>query len=261
MALLDPLARCEAPVGWLWRQRLALGTAAATCALEGRTEREMELRDAWAFRETRDDPGPAGRQYAAWRFLGETRALRGGDWPGRLPLLFDLAAGAVAEVLAGQCAKLPGRAAPLRFAAAAAEEVLEIGPEARGLALWLGDAQLARALNWPRPVPLLAAHMSRSAFRLRGEDLVTACAAAWGRGAVAAVDLHRDLDRRAAALFAVAPKLRGAGATATVDRLLREDAIAVPRDDRALRRRMDRLTEFGAVRELTGRPAFRLYGL
>lgn len=78
---------------------------------------------------------------------------------------------------------------------------------------------------------------------------------------MAAVGLRQDLDRRATALCAVTAKLRGAGATATVERLLREDAIAVPRDDRALRRRMDRLTGFGAVRELTGRPAFRLYGL
>ncbi|WP_249218891.1 DUF1403 family protein [Falsirhodobacter algicola] len=261
LALLDPLARCEAPVGELWRQRLALAAGAAVCALEGRGERESELRDAWAFRGVLDDPGPAGRQYAAWRLLGKTRALRGGDWPQRLPSMFDLVAEELASVLTGQGARLPGRVPPLPFAAGAAEELLNLGPKARGVALWLGDAHLARALGWARPVPLLATHLPRSAVRMRGEDWAMACAVAWGRGAVAAVDLRRDLEHRAAALRAVAPKLRGTGAKATIDWLLREDAIAVPRNDRALRRRMDRLTGFGVVRELTGRPAFRLYGL
>ena len=45
----------------------------------------------------------------------------------------------------------------------------------RGLALWLADAALARALGWARPVPLLAAHLPRAAFRLQG----AAWLAAW----------------------------------------------------------------------------------
>lgn len=261
LALLDPLARSDAPVGMLWRQRLALSAAEATCELDGRSERESELRDVWALRGPMDDPGPAGRQLAAWRFLGEARALRGGDWARRLPPLFGLSGDPLTSVLAGQGARLPGRVPPLRFAAGAVEEMLELGPAQRGLALWLADAHLARALGWARPVPLLAAHLPRAALRLRGKDWVTACAAAWAKGALAAVDMRRDLDRRTAVLLAAAPKLRGAGAAATVDRLLREDATGVPRDDRALRRRMDRLTALGVVRELTGRSSFRLYGL
>ena len=78
----------------------------------------------------------------------------------------------------------------------------------RGLALWLADAALARALGWTRPVPLLAAHLPRAAFRLQGAAWLAACAGAWGRGAVAALDLHADLTRRADRLRSAARRAR-----------------------------------------------------
>ena len=43
--------------------------------------------------------------------------------------------------------------------------------------LWLADALLARALGWARPVPLLAAHLPRAAFRLEGAAWLAACSA------------------------------------------------------------------------------------
>ena len=86
--------------------------------------------------------------------------------------------------------------------------------------------------------------------------------------------LARDLARRAATLRAVAPKLRAKGSEAAVALFLSEDAVApasmlspmirgttIPMTDRAARRFCDRLVELGVVRELTGRPTFRLYGL
>lgn len=177
LAVLDQIVRSEDPVGILWRKRLALSSAAAVSQLEGRREGEAQLRDALALRKPGDDPGPAGRMLLGWRALGEARALKSTDWPGRLPGFFDLPPESV-EVLRDLGARFVGRAPPLRFAAKAAWEVLALGQIYRGLALWLADALLARALGWDRPVPLLAAHLPRAAFRLEGKAWIAACASA-----------------------------------------------------------------------------------
>lgn len=265
LARLDPLVRAQEPHGRLWRQRLALQAAAAVATLEGRPEGATQLRDAVALTRPGDDPGPAGRLLLGWRALAEARALRASDWPLRLPAAFDLPPAPLASLLRDIGSRLPGRALPLRVAAEAAGKVLALGPAHRGLALWLADASLARALGWDRPVPLLATALPRAAFRLSGETWLRACAQAWGRAALAAIDLHADLDRRAAALRAVAPKLRGKDAGTTVAALLTGDVLTAQAgarsSDRAARRLFDRLTAQGLVREFSGRPAFRLYGL
>ncbi|WP_371134882.1 DUF1403 family protein [Methylocystis sp.] len=61
---------------------------------------------------------------------------------------------------------------------------------------------------------------------------------------------------------------RAKKATRVVDLLLADDCVSASRaaktaglSDRAARRLFDRLNELGAVRELTGRANFRLYGL
>lgn len=265
LAVLDPITRSEDQVGILWRKRLALSAAAVISGLEGRREREAQLRDAFALRKPGDDPGPAGRMLIGWRALGEARALRSAEWPGRLLGFFDLTSEPSAEFLRDMGARFVGRTTPLRFAAETAREVLTLGPAHRGLALWLADAALARALGWDRPVPLLATHLPRAAFRLTGEAWVAACAAAWDRGAVAAYDLHADLIRRANSLRAADLRRPGRDTADIIAALLTEDALAAQAgkeaSDRAARRLFDRLTSLGLVRELTGRPTFRLYGL
>lgn len=265
LSVLDPIARSEDPVGILWRTRLALSSAAAVSRLEGRREGEVQLRDALALRKPGDDPGPAGRMLIGWRALGEARALRSADWPARLPGFFDLPPEPSAEILRDLGARFVGRTPPLRFAAKAAWEVLALGQIYRGLALWLADALLARALGWDRPVPLLAAHLPRAAFRLEGEAWLVACASAWGRGAVAAFDLHTDLTRRADTLRAAHLRRSGKDTAAIITALLTEDATPAragfEASDRAARRLFDRLMSLGLVRELTGRSSFRLYGL
>jgi segregation and condensation protein B len=78
------------------------------------------------------------------------------------------------------------------------------------------------------------------------------------------MSLAADFARRAAHLKAVVPKLRAKGAGAAVDMFLTHDAAtpsALPLPDRAARRLCDRLVDQGAVRELTGRDTFQLYGV
>ena len=72
----------------------------------------------------------------------------------------------------------------------------------------------------------------------------------------------------------IAPKLRAKGSDEAVSLFLSHDAVSPSgmlspmikgtsfvMTDRAARRLCDRLVELGVVRELTGRAAFRLYGV
>lgn len=77
-------------------------------------------------------------------------------------------------------------------------------------------------------MPLLAAHLPRAAFRLEGEAWV----AAWGRGAVAAIDLHVDLTRRATALRAANLRRPGKDTAAIITTLLEELAADIIRESR-----------------------------
>ena len=96
----------------------------------------------------------------------------------------------------------------------------------------------------------------------------SAAAGALALAAASALDLAADLSRRAGTLLDVTPKLRAKPAQKIVDLLFAEDCVSpaeaarhAPMTDRAARRLFDRLVALGAVRELSGRPSFRLYGL
>lgn len=113
-------------------------------------------------------------------------------------------------------------------------------------------------------VPLLAAGLKRADLRKQGDDLRLACHRALISSVAEAVRLAAGLARRAAHLKAVAPKLRAKASGEAVEMFLTRDAIApsaLPLPDRAARRLCDRLVDLGAIRELTGRDTFRLYGV
>jgi hypothetical protein len=157
-----------------------------------------------------------------------------------------------------------GKGAPVIRAAMVLETVLTDAPRADVAGLILADAALAQALGWDHVLPLLATGLKRADLRKRGDDLRLACHRALVASAVEAVRLAADLSRRAAHLQTVAPKLRAKGAGEAVAMFLTRDAVApsaLPLPDRAARRLCDRLVDLGAVRELTGRDTFRLYGV
>jgi hypothetical protein len=272
LAVLHPIARHEHPLGGLLRQRLALTCAAAIAHQEGRTEDEATLRDHWYLRREGDDPGPAGRWLGAWRWLGERDALQSEGWPINLAAMLALHDGAaLKDAIAFATDHLKGEGSAVRAAAAVAASSLRLRPDSRPLALWLADAVLAARMNWPAPTPLLAAHIKRGDLRhaaAHGDGAspwLLACNLAYARGAIATADLYADLARRAARLLEAAPKLRGKDADRMVQILLTEDAQPAgaggTASDRSTRRLFERLVSLGVVRELTGRPTFRLYGL
>jgi hypothetical protein len=181
----------------------------------------------------------------------------------------DALRAAIAEV---QQLAAAAQAAP--FAAAqAARVVVAQRPDAEILSLWLADAVLAVRLKWPLPLPLIAGALVHPSLRSGGHrphpgdaDWTLTCCLAYGHAAVEACDLFAELGRRSQQLLAVAPRLRAKGAGAVIKTLLDEDAVLPSArrgamSDRGLRRLFDRLVALGGVRELTGRPTFRLYGL
>jgi len=188
------------------------------------------------------------------------------------PTLAGLAV-ALQEILTRASSPLAAAAGASR----AAITVLSDGApvEAEILALWLADLMLAQKLFWDAPIPLLATSILQPALRRAGQrprsgdpDWADVVAGGYALAAPEAYALAAELGRRAERLLAVKPKLRARGADRVVELLLADDCVAPARaakvarlSDRAARRLFDRLTDLGAVRELSGRPNFRLYGL
>jgi len=259
LAHLDLLKRAEHLPAALWRDRLALAAAEACAGFAGRRETMAALRDALHLTRPGDHPGPGGEIALRWSRAAE-RPLSAVSLGRALP---GLAAERIALCLGAE-------GAPVARAAAVLEALLTEAPRAETGALILADAALARAAGWAHLLPLLATGLKPRDLRLRGGDLHLACHRALVTAARPATNLAADLTRRAARLREVAPKLRARGADQAVTLFLSRDAQAPAEltasgqgcmSDRAARRLCDRLVALGALRELTGRDTFRLYGL
>ncbi|UVK49582.1 DUF1403 family protein (plasmid) [Mesorhizobium sp. AR07] len=277
LAPLDTLARAQASWAGAWRQRLALNSAAASMRLAGRAEDAAALRDAWHLRAAGADPGPAGAIFGAWRQLALQPPFASADRLEKIVDLLGLHWDATAlAALCTQIEELARSRRPAPFAAAAiAAHVVALRSDAELFAWWLADLVLAQSLRWPRPVPLLMAQAFGPAFRCEvggkrirpGEkSFERAVCVALVQAAADACRLAAEVSRRAERLMAVAPKLRAKGAGEVIFLLLNEDAISGSLTTKNLsrfgaRRLFERLQKFEAVRELSGRSSFRLYGL
>ncbi|MER9964930.1 DUF1403 family protein [Mesorhizobium sp. M0045] len=282
LGAVDAVVRRQERWAGAWRQRLALAAGAVTARQAGRIEDEAALRDAVLLTRSGDDVGPAGHLLLAWRRLASRPAEE---------LLKEKSLVAVLEEFgyAGDDEAVSNLADDLRQLAASdgavgmmtdAITTAERHGFARTLGAWLADALLAQRLGWAYAMPLLGAEPVLGISARPRRSVVSSVAtgiesnperaksllAAQARAALRAIDLSAELERRADRLLAVAPKLRAKAADAVVDKLLSDDAIVASEkiagiSDRGLRRLFDRLAEFGAVRELSGRSTFRIYGL
>ena len=238
----------------LLRDRLALRAAEACVAFSAQPERAGDLRDAVHFLRPGDLPGPAGEVFMTWRSVV------------RRPVSVSVLCRAAPTLELSQIATWlnAGQGAPVSRAAMVLETVLMEAPRAEALALILAEASLAKSLGWKHLIPLLAPGLKRADLRKQGNDLRLACHRAIIASTVETIRLAADLTRRAEHVKAVAPKLRAKGAGKAVEMFLARDAVAAAAlhlPSRAARRLCDRLVDLGAVRELTGRDTFRLYGV
>ncbi|KXF76535.1 hypothetical protein ATN84_10730 [Paramesorhizobium deserti] len=282
---LDGLIRDDPDWSGVWRSRMALKAASTSSQLLGRPEEEAALRDAVCLTRPGSDPGPAGRTVLAWRRLARHTGMPDSALLNSAAEFFGLKSEQDFAEIAGHIGALMRAGKPGPFAAietaeyiAMAHPTLSVSVELLGF--WVADLVLAARLKWPRPVPLLVIQAQKPFFRsgpnrrrLRiGEaGWRRAVLIAYVQAALEAHDTAADIARRAERLKAIVPKLRAKGSARIVEALLQEDALlpsacveAFPGQamtDRALRRLFERLVSLEAVRELTGRATFRLYGL
>ncbi len=257
---------------------LALKAAAASLRSSGRPEDEDAVRDQWWFRQAGDVLSPAAATFRGWLKLTEFRQ----GWEGVTPARLEEVAGLFGhrldhppdQILAAINQAIEAIANPLRAAVESAKCSFSLEAN-EALAHLTADAVLAARLGWEKPLPLLAAHVALPELRAGGsrrralpsdpgwEGLTFA---AYTLAVPSVLSVARRFHQSAEVLSRMAPKLRAKAKAAVLDAVLAHACLsgATPIagiSDRGMRRLLERLAAAGALKELTGRPTFRLYGL
>lgn len=261
---------------------LAMKAAVATSKLEGRLSQEADIRDAY-YLTTLDKEGvchwgPDGEVLDFWRRAARLR-LNDPNWIAKVTAYAEGDDVMTGWINAAMRTALQG--GPVTAAVEIMQKTLVANNRAERLACFLSDVVLAKSLGWDRPISLTALHLTKANLRhLRDGATERKCEAgvpiqvAIAKSAQSSFRLATQLAARAEALRAISPKLRTRGSEDAVALFLSEHAVApsgmlsphirgtsTPMTGRAARRLCDRLVELGIVKELTGRPTFRLYGL
>ena len=264
----------------LLRNSLALKSAVATSKLEGRMAREADMRDAFFLTAPDHDGihhwGPDGDILAFWRKAVRIN-LQSKTWIEDVAALVEQNMGDVVDELLQRAIENTQKSGPLSAAAAILNAATEIDDRAEKAACFLSDVVLAKYFGWERVLPLTALHLTKASLRdLRNDEMQSdkAIQIAISQSAETAFRLAKRLVTHANALRAVAPKLRAKGSDEAVALFLKENAVApsgmlspiikgtgTAMTSRAARRLCERLVKLGVVKELTGRPTFRLYGI
>ncbi|WP_458383172.1 DUF1403 family protein [Rhizobium anhuiense] len=272
---LDDLVRSEPAWAGCWRQRLGLRCAQSAVQLIGRNEGEAGLRDAVLLTAPGDDPGPAGAMVLAFQKLAAKTRPVGSKVLQDLAALIGQRSDGLDEIAdLFDAALQSGRAVPFAVADLVGS-ICAARLDAEILAWWLADRLLAEKLGWACGVPLLMGERYGMAFKTIGgrgrvrpgePGFARAVCLALVAATIEALRQANDIGRRAEKLLAAAPKVRTKGAVVVIDKLLNEDAVpaAAPGSHLsrwAAARLFERLEGFGAVRELSGRSSFRIFGL
>lgn len=259
-----------------WRQRLALKCAVAGVRLLGRTEDELQLRDAVLLRGDDDSAGPAGNVYLAHKRLAtvggllNTKTLK--EVADLLCLKWDERLGTLPDLVEGLLKS--ARSIPF-VVTELVSKVLSLRPDSEILAWWLADWVIARKLGWNHSVPLLISQRYGAAFQISGgrgrvrpddEGFARAVCFAIVDASSDGLRLAGDMARRSSQLLLVAPRVRTKGADKVILQFLNDDALSASTKGLNLsrwasRRLFERLEQLGGIRELSGRSTFRIYGL
>lgn len=257
----------------LLRQHFALKAAIACLKFERRSDDEGQLMDAYYHTSHGDARGPGGDMLAFW-FDACAISFRGQGWQNRV---IDL----LPEHLhddAHDWLDLDGDGSdicsPVASATKRLGQVIEKYPHEEAVAFLMADITLSKRLGWTHPFPFFAHTLKKKQLQNNADERLIDCHLAIAKIGQKIIRSAHDFARRSEKINAIVPKLRAKGSDQAVELFLSELAVApsgmlypkikgsnVTMTQRSAQRLCDRLVDLGVVRELTGRPTFRLYGV
>lgn len=257
----------------LLRNHFALNAAVHCLRLVRMRFSKADLLDAYHLTRPGDERGPGGDMLAFWLKACSIKIGTKG-WQNRV---MKLVPDHMGEDVYGWLDFVRDGSepqSPVAAAAALLRIVQQAYPDNEAIAFLLADIRLAHDLRWPSAFPFFGQHLTGKDFKADEDVFLVDCHRTVSTTAQDAVRQAYKLARRSACLQDIAPKLRAKGADAALQLFLSEVAVTpssmlspkikgtnISMTSRAARRLCDRLVDLGVVKELTGRPTFRLYGL